>query len=241
MPNSLMDAEELKQYVLRRLGAPMWKVELSADHLEDAVEQARRWFSAKKGVKESMTMPFYPGVPDYQLPDNVNLVLDVVFPTNPMDLSIVFSPYLLQDEKVPYDVFAAPQSAGLYSTYTQTLQYVESAKRILNSEPDWRQEGRVLYLFPVPRNSGNVIVDYKTHDFTIEQLSERDHDLVKRYALALAKKDLARIRSKYTEFPGAQGMTQLDSARLFQEADQEMEQLEKEIAASGYPMGFLVG
>lgn len=241
MPNSLMNEEELQQWILRRLGAPFWKVELTADHLTDAVEHARRWFSAKKGVHRQMMMPYWSGLTEYKLEDQVDTVLDVVFPVPSMDISMVFSPYILQDEKVPYDVFAAPSSMGLYSTYTQTVQYVEMAKRILGAEPDWRQEGRLLYIFPIPKGNGQMLLDYKSHDFTVEQLNERDHDLVKRYALACAKQDLGRVRTRYTEFAGAQGMTQMDGDKLLAEATQELEVLDKEIALSAFPMGFTAG
>ena len=242
MPNSLMDAAALKQWILRRMGAPFVKVEVTADQLEDSVEQARRWFSAKKGVRRVMQMPFYAGVVEYVLDDQVDTVLDVAFPASPLDLSLIFSPYILQDEKVPYDVFSAPQAAGIYSSYEQTLQYVQMAKRILNAETDWRQEGRILQLFPIPKDNGTIILEYKSHDFTIEQLSERDHDLVKRFALAATKRDIAQVRGKYTDgFAGAQSATQLNAAVIAAEADKEMEQLEKEISLSAFPMGFLLG
>jgi hypothetical protein len=241
MANSLMDAEAIKQWILRRLGAPMWKVELPADHLEDAVEGARRWFSAKKGVKRQAYLPFYTGLPQYTLPEDVDVVLDVSFPVPVMDISLIFSPYILQDEKVPYDVFAAPSAAGIYSSYTQTLQYVATAKRILNAEPDWRQEGNNLLIFPVPKMTGQMLIDYKSHSLTIEQLSERDHDLVKRFALAWAKRDLGEIRTKYESMPGAQNSTTLNGPQLLAEADKEMEELQKEISLSAFPMGFAHG
>jgi hypothetical protein len=236
-----MDEEQLRGWILRRLGAPLWKVELTDDHLNDEIEFAKRWFSAKKGVKKLWNMPLYASVPVYELPKTVDVVLDVSFPVNPMDISLVFSPYILQNEKVPYDVFAAPSAAGIYSSYTQTVQYIEMAKRILNAEPDWRQEDRLLYVFPIPRCGGWAAVEYKTHDFTIEQLTERDHDLLKRYALAKAKLDLVTIRGKYGEFAGAQGPTTLNWQQLYTEATAEIELLEKEISQSAYPMGFMHG
>jgi hypothetical protein len=77
---------------------------------------------------------------------------------------------------------------------------------------------------------------------TIEQLSERDHDLVKRYSLMASKKRLGRIRSKYPGgFPTAQGNVDLDGATLLEEARQEEEKLEQEVSESGFPMGFLLG
>lgn len=241
-PNPLMNEAQLKQWILRRLGAPFWKVELSDDHLNDSVEFARRWFSAKKGVRRLVNLPQYTNTPVYELPDVVDIVLDVSFEVSPMDISLVFSPYILQNEKVPYDVFAAPSAAGIYSSYTQTVQYIEMAKRILNAEPDWRQEGRLLYVFPVPKRNGYIAVEYKSHDFTIEHLDERDHDLVKRYALAKAKLDLVEVRNKYTEFPGAQGPTNMNWAQLYAEATAEIEALEKEIYQSAMVyQGFLHG
>lgn len=239
--NRLMDGAQLKQWVLRRLGAPAVQVELDDDHLTDAVEWARQWFSAKKGQILWQSMPFYSGQPQYVLADQMDTILDVVPQLPAMDISLVFSPFILQDEKVPYDVFAAPSSLGIYGSYTQTLMYVEQAKRVLGADFNWRQEGRYLWVSPVPKASGFYAIQYKTNRFKVESLNERDHDLVKRYALAKAKNDLGRIRSKYNEYPGAQGPVTLDGERLMQEAAEEIKQLEIEIAASAYPIGFIHG
>lgn len=241
MSNGLMNEEDLGQWILRRLGAPFFTVELTRDHLDDAVEMARRWFAAKKGVRAFMMVPFTGGVTEYNLDEKVDTVLDVVFPANKADISMVFSPYILQDEKIPYDVFAAPNSAGLYSTFTQTLQYVEMAKKVIGADPDWQQDGRILRIFPIPQDNGVMRIDYKSHEFALDQLPERDHDMVKRYALACAKRDLGEIRGKYTEFASAQGSTPLNGAQLKQEASAEIESLNQEILKSGYPLGFIHG
>lgn len=238
----LMTAVELRQWILRRLGAPILKVELTECHLDDVVDEARHWFNAKKGVIKRALMRLIPNQSEYPLPDEMDTVTEVVFPSQPFDFSMIFSPFILLDEKVPYDVFAAPFSAGLYSTFTQTLQYVEMAKRIVGAEQEWRQENRTLVLAPMPKDPSHAIfIYYKTGVAEIEQLNERDHDLLKRYALALAKRDLGRIRSKYDSFPTAAGSTSLDGERLLSEADAEIEKLEEEISQSGYPMGFLTG
>jgi hypothetical protein len=237
----LMDEPTLKQWILRRLGAPFLKIELTDENLKDAVETARRWFAAKKGVQKTTSLQVVAGRTEYQLPDDVETVEDVAFMTPAMDISLVFSPFTLIDDKVPYDVFAAPSSIGLYSSYTQTLQYVEMAKRILGAEPDWRQEGRTLYVFPIPRNSSTILLNHKSNQITIEQLSERDHDILKRYALACAKEDLGRVRSKYSDFPTAQGTATLDGERLLEEAQTAKEALDEELALSSFPMGFMVG
>lgn len=239
--NTLMNEAALLNWMLRRLGAPLLKVELTQCHFEDNISDAKHWFSAKKGVKKQTIIRTVPGQVEYKLADEIDTVLDVAFSVPPMDISTVFYPFATQGESIPYNAFMAPGSGGLYSSYTQTLMYVETAKRILGAEPDWRQEGRSLYLFPVPKNDNGVWVDYKANIITIEQLNERDHDLVKRYALAKAKADLAEIRGKYDSYPGAQGSTTLNSAILRESALAEIEKLDEEIILSGYPLGFTTG
>lgn len=239
--SQLLDEDQLKDWVLRKLGAPMIKVELTKEHLCDAIEDAKRWFVAKKGVTKLLNLPIQDGQTEYCLPNDVDTVTDVIFAVPPFDISLVFSPFILQDDKVPYDVFAAPSSAGLYSSFTQTLQYVEQAKRILGAEADWRQDGRALSIFPLPKNATSIIVEYKCNTFAVDQLNERDHDLVKRYALAVATKQVARIRSKYESYPSAQGTVNLDGRELIEEAREMFERLEEEIADSAMPMFFITG
>lgn len=239
--SQVMDKEELGRWILRRLGAPLWKVELTQDHLNDSIESAVRWFAAKKGVYKLGALSIVSGKVAYTLAPEVDVVLDVIFEAPESDISLIFSPFLLLDEKVPYDVFAAPQSIGLYSSYTQVLQYIETAKRVLSAEMDWEQRGRDLYISPTPKQARRAIVEFKSSVFNLDELSERDHDLVKRYALALAMRDLSLIRGKYNSFPGAQGDQTLNFDLLMTESKEMLEKLNEEIILSGYPMRFSVG
>jgi hypothetical protein len=241
--SKLMDEAQLLIWILRRLGAPFLKVELTKEHLQDAVESARRWFAAKKGVQKQVTIPILPSQTEYQLPDGVDTVQDFAMQATSLDLSLAFYPYTWIDgSPIPYDTFSTPQSGGLYSSLVQTLQYVEEAKRILGAEQEWWQQGRTLYIAPPPKSAGNAIITAKSSDIVIEQLSERDHDLVKRSALARAKLDLGRVRSKYDSgFATAQGHEQLDGPTLLQEGQAELDVLDEEIGLSAMPMAFVTG
>lgn len=236
--NDLMDEDQLKQWILRRFGAPMLKVELMDEHLDDIIKDAKRWFSARKGVRRQAVMQVLAGKNSYTLDEMVDTVLDIAFPTPPLDFSLVFSPFMLIDEKVPYDVFASPGQIGLYSSFTQTLQYINQAKKVLGADPDWRQENRTLYIFPVPAYSSGMIVFFKSNKFTLQQLSELDFDLVKLYAFALAKRDLGRFRSKYDSYPTAGGAVSLDGDTLLSEAEKEIAALDSRIDQTSFPMGF---
>jgi hypothetical protein len=236
-----MTREELEQWILRQLGAPVFTVHLTCDMLDDSIEEARRWFSAKKGFKRQLVMFAESNRTEYELPCDVDTVIDVAFSSRPTDFSRVIDPLGLLDASIPYNLFPHPQAGGLFSTYAQALQYIELSKRITGGEVEWRQDGRTLFIFPIPKESGNFLIDYKSNTFTIEQLNERDHDLVKRYSLAWAKTLLARIWTKYGSYPGAQGTVSLNGPSLLQEGQQELKDLTEELANSGFPMGFLAG
>ena len=243
--SQLLTEEEMGPWIIRRLGGPCLKVELKELHLEDAIVDAKRWFAAKKGVDRVTILEMVGGQVEYAMPDDCDAVIDVSFSVSPLDISLIFAPHIFADEKIPYNVFAAPSSVGLYSSLVQSLQYVEMARRVLNAEENWMYfpHRNILIALPDERAGapGTAYVEYKSSCATLHLLPERDHDLVKRYALAWAKRDLGMIRSKYDSYPTAQGQTRLNGADLLAQAEKEFEKLEQEIIDSAFPMPFITG
>lgn len=260
----LMDEAAIQLWILRYLGAPLVKVELTQAHLDDCIEDAKRWFTAKKGQKRILYFDVSPGVSEYTLPADVEVVLDVAFASvggqtatqvisagfgagfGGVDIfgGLVMGAGGFSIAAYGFTYTAAP---GPLSSWVQYLQYLEQFGRIFSSELDWSQEKIGDYvkirLFPVQGYpSGKLFVEYKSNMFTVSQLSERDHDLLKRFALVVAKERLGRVRSKYPGgYPTAQGTVDLDGATLLDEALTEKEKLEAEIFDSGFPMGFMLG
>jgi len=252
----LMDEEQLVAWILRYLGAPFVKVELTAEHIADAIEEGRRWYTAKKGLHKLLFFDVVRGESVYQLPPDVEVVINVAFASTGLAsltsvASAGFGPGFGGIDLFGGVLTSAGSSVpslfgsvtGPLSEWTQSMQYLEQFSRVFSSELDWRQDHRELRLFP-PNGypSGLVCLEYKTNTFTIEQLSDRDHDLVKRFSLMACKKRLGRIRSKYPGgFPTAQGNVDLDGATLLDEARTEEETLTLEIYEHGFPMGFVLG
>ena len=248
-----MDEDQLQGWILRRLGAPLLKIELTEEHLQDAVKDALHWYAAKKGFIRQYKQPLNPNVTQYTLNDNVDVVTDVIFPLSVYDLTPLTSPWGWawpnENLGMPLNGFysgfygAGGESGGVLSTFQQVMQYSDMARRTMNADLEWRQEDRILYI--LPRNLNNyypeAIVFYTARTFTVQELNERDHDLVKRFALARAKLDLGRIRSKYDSFPTAQGSSSLDGATLIGEGQQEIDVLNEEIGDSAMPTGFITG
>lgn len=237
----LLTESQLHEFILRELGAPQVQVDLIQEDLDNAVDQSKRWFSSKKGFKKTVQMQLLSNVTEYELPADVDTVVELSFPARSTDFTALVDPLRLLDVSIPYNFFTSPASGGMFSSYAQAIQYLKTGRRIIGAEVEWSQLGKILSVFPIPKETSYMVVLYKANRFTIEQLNERDHDLVKRYALAHAKRKLGRVRSKYDVWPGAQGTVAVDGVRLLQEAQEEMVALDEEIAQSGYPMGFLIG
>lgn len=234
--------DELQQYILRTLGAPQVAVELTQDDLDDAIEQAKRWFAAKKGVKKFTNISVVSGISEYQLPEDVDVVIDVMFMPDNLSFAAITDPLLLINGAIPYNrIFGDPSTMGLFSTYLQSMQYLEEAKKIVGSDLDWRQDGTSLFIWPLIKTTGRIAIQYKPNDFSIVELPQRDHDLIKRFSVAKCKGKLGRIRSRYGSYATAQGPTAQDGERLLTEHDQDMQILEEEIALSGFPMGLMQG
>jgi hypothetical protein len=238
-----MNEEELGQWILRKLGAPFWKVELTCESLADCIEDAKRWFTAKKGVKKTYTVDLPAGTAVWDLPDEVEFVLEVAdswrYPIWP-NLSFAFGwdQVVVGDGGGSFDASKSPLS-GL----VQRMQYLQEGERILDAQFEWRQEGRQLLVLTPNPPAVRLMLFYKSNEVIIDQLSESDYDYVRRYALMCAKQTVGRIRSKYPGgFPGAGGQNvDLDGATLLQEAEAEYEKLSEDIKQGAYPMFFQTG
>lgn len=242
-PNVLNEAEMMKHIYLH-LGGGLIDIHLQECHYKEAVEEARRWFRAKKGVRKEFDLQVIPYLNVYDLPEDVDVVLEVVFPEYEGSLGRVLDPFWVPGEGIPWGMYGSSGGMGYLSGYAQLLQHHENSMRVFGLEPDWRQEpgSRKLQLTPNSKRSGTAKVFYKSHTLVIEQLPERDNDLVKRYARAYAKKILGHIWGKYTDgFPGAQGNRSLNYSQMLQEAEAEMAACDQEIADSAMPMDILVG
>lgn len=248
----LLNSEELIKWILRYLGAPFVKVELTEEHIVDAIEESRRWFTSKKGFFRIGFLPVDTASVPLLLPVEVEQVISVAFAGSNIGsltgvLSGGFGPGygvdILGGIGFGHGFGGNGSVPGPLSGWVQTLMYLEQMSHVFSTDLEWRQENRYLHLFPSTTfAAGTIGVEYKTNTFTIEQLPDRDHELVKRYALMACKKRLGRIRSKYPGgFPTAQGSVDLDGGTLLEEAASEEEKLNTDVYELGFPMGFFVG
>lgn len=240
-----MNEEQLKGWVLMMLGAPRLTTEFDRCHLDVIYNDALDWFSAYKGIVRGTLIYVNPGQVAYDAPEDTDVVVNVIEPTPPYDLGIIFSPWTVLDGTIPYDVLnASPESLGVYSTFAQAIQYSNIAQKVLSAEWNWMfdEPRKKIILSPNPRRSGYMGVEYKSNCLDPSELSFHDHEMLKKYMLALAKEILGRIRSRWgDEFMSAEGPRQNDGRALLEEAFAAKEKLTEELRQSTYPYLIIQG
>jgi len=241
-------------WIRRKLGCGVVAVELTNDQAEDAFDDAVRWWVARKGVKKYAAQNLTPGVQEYTMPTDCDMVLQLWFPGVQLDIIAAVNPYAFIDvDQLPvaYSSITGVPGGSFYGTFMQILQHAETARRVVGSEPAWeyRKSENMLWVFPRNQRNGSAVVRYVSNDLTSEtetdefcsKITVRDRDLILRYARAEAKETLGTIRGKYGEWPTAGGTRTMDGDTLRTEAQAEKETLNEELLGLSDPVPFLTG
>ena len=212
--------EDIKDYVLMMLGAPVVKVELDAQQLDLAVNQSMKIFEEYAGREyfDYYTFRTIPGKSVYKMPDDVGVIRNVFyreqganFAFNSQDMGGV----------LPLEYFY-PGSAGgsvgminpiqpmwgnmgewvLFKQYEN--MYARTSSQIGGWE--WVSDLGYIKLYPAPCGCNTAMVHYlqKCKDW------KEVNQAMQEGALAHAMIMLGHIRGKYASPPGPGGGMQLD-------------------------------
>lgn len=257
-----MNRAEAIDWIKTQLGGGVVVIELLPNHLETAFSDAIRWYVARKGIKRRAVVNLVSGIVDYVMPDDCDMVIDVIFPGAALDLIGAVNPYSFIDvDNMPIAQSAMAGTPGgqFYSTLKLITQHAETARRVIGSEPAWEYDKgtNAVHVYPLRQRSGAMVAEYistivRTEDPVLpattpvndfrRRMSFRDRDIILRYAMAKAKWMLSRVRGKYTDgMPSAGGSKNLDGDTLLGEAQSEIEALNEEIKALSEPVGFITG
>jgi len=224
--------EQIKDYCLHMLGAPVVKLELDAQNLDFAVDQAMKVFEDYAGREHFQYYVFdsVPGQSVYQMPPEVGVVRNVFYKE--------VGNYAFQASDVggaiPIEYFYASGSYssiqgglidpvhpiwGKMGEWVQYRQYEQMYSRTSSALGGWEFLGGLnsIKLYPVPYRIQKVMVHYLQKNKDWAEVSQA----LQEGALTYAKEILGRIRSKYQSVPGAQGAVAMDGSTLIQEARED--------------------
>jgi hypothetical protein len=233
--------EEIKSFILGRLGYPVIRVELSDFQIKTVIDEAVTKLSnhAPLWATQFITFKTVAGVNIYELP---RYVLDnLVYVVYKKDLIGIpgMGQSLEQDYFLKYfqqNFLFNDFSIGEFNLLQISL---EMMRKVLGQDGSFDiVNNQYLQIYPVPATTDqSVIVQYRAIDSNTIHPAYKN--FIQRYALALAKGILGQIRGKYKTLPGPGGGAQLNGDALIQQSEKEIELLDKQILAEfEEPPGF---
>lgn len=210
--------DQLKNYIFRQLGAPVWNVEVTTQQVLDCIQDALNLFSTWVPLRRASTIQLTRG--RYRYLEEVDVGQGVA--------TVQF----VEPNPVPTEIFYGNliNPAPLFRTgldeYDMFLRWRKTWQRVTSIQPDWFYEEyeRCLYIHnPIERYNAGVIC-YFPYENT-QSLSAIGAQWVKEYAVAKSRFLQGDIWMKYSgAIPGPAQNLQLDASRR-DSAAQEMEKL----------------
>lgn len=225
--------DQLKGYILRQLGQPVWNVEVTKQQVIDCINDALALYSEWVPIRRPQTFQlvrgrfsYLEGVDVGQGVAQVEFVEPVPAPTEIFYGNLINPAPLFRTGLDEYDIF---------------LRWRKVWKRVTSIEPDWFYDDmeKALYIYnPIERYNAGVITYW--HFQRTENLSFTGARWVKEYATAKARFVQGDLWMKFSgAIPGPVKDIQLDGSRR-DSADKEMEKLRLELKGMQVQAGLFV-
>ena len=239
-------------YVNAMLGGGMIDVELDPVHYQTALSKALSKFRQRSDNSVEESYLFMPTLADentYTLPNEVMEVRQIFrrsigSRSGGGDGGTNFEPFNLAYTNT---YLLSSSNIGGLATYDMFSQYQELVGRMFGSfiEFKWNNTSKQLTLLQRPRTEETLMLYAYNYRPDEELLSDYlASQWIKDYTLASCKYMLGEARSKFATIAGPQGGSTLNGDSLKNEAMQEIEKLEADVAlsvAGGNGYGFTIG
>lgn len=243
----LMPYPVTRDWIWRMLGAPLVRVELTEEHISDAIDMAvKRWMRFMMTEQNYYYFSVPPGQQQIDLPPEFTKkqIIEVVYQPH----SDLFAQLSGSGESFFLTYYMQRTGGTFLSDFYVAMSYKETFERTLGLVPSFEILSRVdpmtgetidfVKLYPRPSGTIKCAIKYSR---ALTEMEVDQESWIRRYALSWAKEQLGRIRSKFGSVPGPTGEMQLDGASLISEAQQERQQLEESLIGRSEPLGFLTG
>ena len=202
--------QQLKDWVLTKLGYPLITVELTDSQLNSCIADAISVYSKYAYTPEKyliVNTKFYvPGKGINLIDYNIMSIKDISFQRDNLfgltGSDMFFGPYAFFGQGVGSPAFGLGSQSyvGTWTTYHNIHEWFDVTKRMMGSNPDWQYDRRtkILRLMPEPNNAGKqdrFILLTCNQEPPIEDYYGNEY--VRRLVLAEAKILLGTIRKKF--------------------------------------------
>jgi len=230
--------EQIREYVLTMLGAPVITIELDEQQISNSIDFALQIIEdyAPMEYFQYYTFNSTPGQSVYEMPNDVGYIRTVSYRET---AQYAFSASDLGGV-IPLEYMGAgaygsvagginPQTPvwGKMNEWVLYKQYEDTYNRISGQQGGWEWLGGYNHIkvYPTPFRSYPVLVRYLQKRPDFKQVTQA----MQEGALAFSKIILGRIRSKISNPPGPNGGVQLDGQQILQEGLEEKKEWEERL------------
>lgn len=243
---------DLAERIRRRLGAPLIKVELSEEQIEDSIDYARvkfiKWAVGQSTIERYYTLLLSAGQAFYDCPSTTTDILAYDHRvTGSIHTLFTIENYLYNAGM--YDQLMMRGGANNYTllSYHIARDFLDTVRRYVVSSYGYiyHKYTNKIEILPTPPSGGTMTFTISGSNTNMDspgfillktmQIEGTDEDMyggsqwIFDYALALSKTTLGRIRSKFANYTavGSNVGLSLDGDALLAEGQAEIEKLEE--------------
>ena len=252
----LIKREDIQNYILTNLGWPTVAVELDEAQLHTAINTAVDEYLATGAVERAYYQPMaIQGMNEVPLPPEIGTVSSVCY-AMPFEImaGMAGTTDIFSFAMGGGGGFGGLQGAG-YGNFIHGsanlavfYEFIQNRNRTLGLDITFKVIDNTLYLFPYPKTSQTVIIEYSKNTFgvmskdgAISTSNQWGTYWIKRMSLAITKNMLGLVRGKYSTIAGATGETQtLNAQELLSQAKDEITNLREELASHSSSQQFFI-
>lgn len=229
-----VESSPLKFHAISQLGHPVVLVELMEPQMEQVLRSTGDWIAQYFPLEERyaffMTQPLQA---EYPLPEGAYWIRNVKWDPATTRIDQIFGA-----ESFLFNIGNISGIQNLLTDYHLLQAYRKFSQRILGNEGQWefKVESNTIRLFPVPKGSFPVVVEYlpSVNEFKSPQARE----ITYRAFLAQMKIALGHARRKFSAIPSPDGGTlNFDGDALVSEGREEYTQVQNDAILLGEPLG----
>ena len=246
-PKVFTDNNELndfKQYILRQLGWPLIRVEITHDQLTDCILDAVQLFHDFAALDYAIEEVSGFGGNTVTIPNHIQPkhIVEIIFERDYYDsLSAGMAATGFEETLggvLPYSL--SGRSSFLHdfdiAGYYLYLQHMEDFKKVLGIKRHFEIIGGEIKLFPANLKYRKIGILYKP---MLDEKGSSQYTWIKQYAVAKAKIIVGTIRSKLGGFSSTGTNIAVDGDALKSEGREDINRLEEELKFLGPPMPFI--
>lgn len=242
--NDNNELSNMKSYILRQLGWPLIRVEITEDQLVDCILDAVQCYH--EYVANDYALKIVEGFVGniIDIPEDINpkFIVDILFEKNYFDMMLeglsVGNPEDILGGIMPMDIMTSEVASNEFdiAQYYMYLQYVEDFKRVAGIKFGFQILKNQIHVYPSSKQFTRIGILYKP------MITEREAEQsiwIKKYAVAKAKLIVGTIRSKLSGFSSTGANISADGEAMKSEAREDIAALEEKLQNLGIPMPFI--